>query len=85
MDCAKDENSPICREYEVMAYPTLKFFPAFSPATQLGLLRTGPKKVDSIRHSMVTFVEDQIKDSASAPHWPVIDIIGFVHFLDCIL
>lgn len=26
MDCANDENTPICREFEIMAYPTIKYF-----------------------------------------------------------
>lgn len=32
IDCAADENNGICREYEVMAYPTLRYFkPNYSP------------------------------------------------------
>ena len=80
VDCAKDENSPICREYEVMAYPTLKFFPAFSTSSQLGILRTGTKKVDNIRQSMITFVENQFKEKAAAHHWPILSLLGLVHF-----
>lgn len=26
IDCADDNNSPICREFEIMAYPTLRYF-----------------------------------------------------------
>ena len=26
IDCARDENNNICREFEVMAYPTIRFF-----------------------------------------------------------
>lgn len=27
LDCSRDENNAICREFEVMAYPTIRFFP----------------------------------------------------------
>jgi len=27
IDCADDSNVAICREYEIMGYPTIKFFP----------------------------------------------------------
>lgn len=26
LDCSRDENNAICREFEVMAYPTIRFF-----------------------------------------------------------
>ena len=26
IDCSEDENTPICREYEIMGYPTLRYF-----------------------------------------------------------
>ncbi|CAH0547791.1 unnamed protein product [Brassicogethes aeneus] len=26
IDCANDENNPLCREFEIMGYPTLKYF-----------------------------------------------------------
>lgn len=72
IDCAKDENIPICREYEVMGYPTLKFFPAFSESGQLGNAWKGPKKIDAIRKSMVDFVETQHAEKKAASHWPIL-------------
>ncbi len=62
-----------------MAYPTLKFFPAFSTSSQLGILRTGTKKVDNIRQSMITFVENQFKEKAAAHHWPILSLLGLVY------
>ena len=35
IDCANDDNMPTCREYEVMGYPTLKFFPPKSGKEEL--------------------------------------------------
>ena len=37
IDCAQDINMPTCREYEVMGYPTIKFF---SPHTLQGDMGT---------------------------------------------
>ncbi len=79
VDCALNENARLCRDYEVMAYPTLKFFPAFSTATQLGIRpEERSKKVDIIRHSMIDFVEQQTRLGAGASHWPQLGPIGFV-------
>ena len=37
IDCAQEVNMPTCREYEVMGYPTIKFF---SPNTLQGDMGT---------------------------------------------
>lgn len=75
VDCAKDENIPLCREYEVMGYPTLKFFPAFSEASYLGISRNGGKKVDAIRTSMIDFIEKQFSEKKAPPHWPELSLL----------
>ncbi|XP_022185343.2 sulfhydryl oxidase 1 [Nilaparvata lugens] len=36
VDCANDKNNQLCRDYEIMAYPSLKIFPVHSPDTFLG-------------------------------------------------
>lgn len=28
LDCAEDDNIPICREHDILAYPTIKLFAA---------------------------------------------------------
>lgn len=35
IDCAEETNIPICREYEIMGYPTMLFFPPKSPETKV--------------------------------------------------
>ena len=72
VDCAKEENIPLCRDFEIMGYPTLKFFPAFTDASHLGIARTGGKKVDAIRYSMIDFIEQQFEEKKAPPHWPVL-------------
>lgn len=72
VDCAKDENIPLCREYEVMGYPTLKYFPSFSEQGQLGKAWRGKKDVDVIRKSMIDFVQEQFDEGKASPHWPIL-------------
>ena len=36
IDCAMEANMPTCREYEVMGYPTIKFFSPNTPAGDMG-------------------------------------------------
>lgn len=39
IDCASDENNDVCRQYEIMRYPTMRYFPPHYPAgdKQFGL------------------------------------------------
>lgn len=78
VDCAKDENIPLCRDYEIMGYPTLKFFSAFTEASELGKSRSGGKKVDAIRHSMIDFIEEEYSKKKSPLHWPILDILQYI-------
>lgn len=73
VDCAKDENIPLCRDYEIMGYPTLKFFPAFTEASHLGIPRMGGKKVEAIRNSMIDFIEKQFVEKKAPLHWPILN------------
>ena len=36
IDCAMEYNMETCREYEVMGYPTIKFFSPNTPAGDMG-------------------------------------------------
>ncbi|XP_075229381.1 sulfhydryl oxidase 1-like [Lycorma delicatula] len=36
VDCANDSNNQLCRDYEIMAYPSIKVFPINSPDNFLG-------------------------------------------------
>ena len=39
IDCAQDVNMPTCREYEVMGYPTIKFFSPHTLQGDMGIER----------------------------------------------
>lgn len=75
IDCAKDENIPLCRDYEIMGYPTLKFFPAFTNGENLGTNYKGDKVVETIQHSMINFVETQFSEKKASLHWPLLNIL----------
>ena len=36
IDCAVEANMAVCREYEIMGYPTIKFFSPNTPAGDMG-------------------------------------------------
>lgn len=74
IDCADEKNMPICREYEVMGYPTLKFFPPKSAPKELGHTREGhSKEVHQIKADMHDYVAKlNLNNSLSeqTKHWP---------------
>jgi len=72
IDCAQEENMPTCREYEVMGYPTIKFFPPGTPAGNMGEERASrDKSVPAIKKDMVGFLKElQQKKEKSGRGWP---------------
>jgi len=73
IDCAAEENMPTCREYEVMGYPTLKFFTPNTPTGDMGIERHSREKtVPAIKKDMIEFLTDlQVKKSDKAGNnWP---------------
>ena len=73
IDCAMEENMPTCREYEVMGYPSLKFFTPNTPTGDMGVERHSREKtVPAIKRDMIQFITDlQIKKSEKAGrNWP---------------
>ncbi|RZC37276.1 Evr1 Alr and/or Thioredoxin domain containing protein [Asbolus verrucosus] len=55
LDCSVDDNTPICREYEIMAYPTLRYFHEnYVPGPQnIGVVVTKGDDVNSHRHFLI--------------------------------
>ena len=50
-----DENVPICRTYEIMGYPSLKFFPPNASDSEQGKLR------DSYNQNINAIMDDMAK------------------------
>ncbi|XP_001602334.1 sulfhydryl oxidase 2 [Nasonia vitripennis] len=70
IDCANDDNNPLCREYEVMRYPTLKFFPVNSKKDFLGLeVQKGNDEAQIIQAVIDQLVKEQ-QEQRGATSWP---------------
>lgn len=74
IDCAIEANMPTCREYEVMGYPTIKFFSPNTPAGDMGHERQArDKTIPTIEADMVKFLRDlQLSGNTSriGNKWP---------------
>jgi len=73
IDCAQDENMPTCREYEVMGYPTLKFFTPNTPTGDMGIERhSRVKTVPAIKVDMIQFIQElqRNKSEKVGSKWP---------------
>ncbi|OAD58661.1 Sulfhydryl oxidase 1, partial [Eufriesea mexicana] len=69
IDCADDENNPICREYEIMHYPMLKYFSVNAHQPSLGLLMEKYDNVNELRHSLIDLLEREQQEGRGIS-WP---------------
>jgi thiol oxidase len=70
VDCSVDTNSDTCREFEVMAYPTIRYFP---PKYEEGEKKIGVeinKGAGSIEELRDRLVENLIAEEVDVPSWP---------------
>lgn len=68
IDCAAEENNGICREYEVMAYPTMRYFgPNYQPSENNYGTPIDTQDPDEIKDQLSKLVMNE-----TAPHenWP---------------
>ena len=71
MDCASDENNDVCRKYEIMRYPTMRYFPPHYPhgPSQLGvnldhlLMPQNDELIDELTKHL-------INETHGGPEWP---------------
>ena len=77
IDCAQDVNTATCRQYDIMGYPTLKFFPPKASNDDLGETRmTMSKEIPSMKEDMIHFVErvaqnQSLSSFVAENRWPV--------------
>ncbi|XP_028668251.1 sulfhydryl oxidase 1 [Erpetoichthys calabaricus] len=57
INCADITNRFTCANFEVDGYPTLKFFPAYSPPDSVGEPVKAAKRVQSLRQTIITLLE----------------------------
>ncbi|XP_047366168.1 sulfhydryl oxidase 2 [Vespa velutina] len=69
IDCAVDDNNPICREYEIMHYPTLKYFPVNSHSSFMGIIVEKGDNVDDVRHNLIKRLEKEQEEGRGIT-WP---------------
>lgn len=67
IDCSADENNGLCREFEVMAYPTIRYFsPHHTDHKKFGIPAEGQER-RALRKQLVNF----LKNETNVPeHWP---------------
>ncbi|CAB0041150.1 unnamed protein product [Trichogramma brassicae] len=70
IDCANDDNNPMCREYEIMKYPTIKFFSVNSKEENLGLEFTSHKDEVSLTQGLIQQLEKEQQEQRGASTWP---------------
>ncbi|KAL6263458.1 hypothetical protein P5V15_006250 [Pogonomyrmex californicus] len=69
IDCADDDNNPICREYEIMHYPMLKYFSINARPPSLGIVIEKGDSVDSLRHNLIDRLEMEQQEGRGST-WP---------------
>lgn len=66
VDCANEVNSDLCREYEIMAYPTLKYFAPHTPKGNYGNDTKKSFNVDGLRKKLI----HRLLNTTAEPGWP---------------
>ncbi|KYN11595.1 PREDICTED: sulfhydryl oxidase 2-like [Trachymyrmex cornetzi] len=69
IDCADDDNNPICREYEIMHYPMLKYFSINAHSPSLGIVIEKGDSVDSVRSNLINRLETEQQEGRGST-WP---------------
>ncbi|EDW59920.1 sulfhydryl oxidase 1 [Drosophila virilis] len=70
IDCAAEENNGVCRAYEVMGYPTLRYMgPGYQPSAMQYGLKLETQKPDEIRSLLAGMVAAE-NQTANNTHWP---------------
>lgn len=72
IDCAAEENNGICREYEVMAYPTLRYMPpGFVPEPESYGRTIITQNIDEIRTQLAQWIAAENR-TTNMTNWPML-------------
>lgn len=68
LDCSRDENNPICRQFDVMAYPTIRFIPPYyeDGPQNIGIPITAHAEAEVIN----ALIENMHNVTNKPPNWP---------------
>ncbi|XP_076290507.1 sulfhydryl oxidase 1 [Lasioglossum baleicum] len=69
IDCADDDNNPICREYEIMHYPMLKYFSVNALASSMGVVMKKYDTVNELRYGLINLLENEQQEGRGIS-WP---------------
>ncbi|KYM94477.1 PREDICTED: sulfhydryl oxidase 2-like [Cyphomyrmex costatus] len=69
IDCADGDNNPICREYEIMHYPMLKYFSINAHSPSLGIVIEKGDSVDSVKSNLINRLETEQQEGRGST-WP---------------
>jgi thiol oxidase len=70
IDCSDDVNSDTCREFEVMGYPTIRYFPPKYEAGEKKIGKEINKGDGSVMVLRETLVENLIREELDLDSWP---------------
>jgi len=80
IDCADDDNNPICREYEIMHYPMLKYFSVNAHPPSLGIMIEKEDNAESVRHNLINRLEMEQQEGRGST-WPNIAPYRYNHVM----
>lgn len=66
VDCANEVNSDLCREYEIMSYPTLRYFVPHTPRGSYGNDTRKSYNVEGLRVKLI----EKLLNTTAEPDWP---------------
>ena len=76
IDCAIETNMHVCRDFEIMGYPTLKLLPPKAKIESVGTYQDiGKKDKDNIKTEMMNFVSKIQANHTFAEtvdRWPIL-------------
>ncbi|XP_050725044.1 sulfhydryl oxidase 2-like isoform X3 [Eriocheir sinensis] len=69
LDCAEDENVPICREHDIMAYPTIRLFAAYASKGDTGSDMPHLTSVRELEEATINFLVEKQKANNGSKSW----------------
>lgn len=77
VDCSVDDNNDLCRKFEVMAYPTVRYFPPhYADLPKHFGVNTEGHNSQSLRKQLVEFVRNETNPPS---HWPNLKAVIDTH------
>lgn len=69
LDCANDDNNPLCREYEIMRYPEVRYFAPHENPPKMGVDVEKGKDAEALRRNLLAKLRKEQQEGRGAD-WP---------------